>query len=103
MREDEESKQNNRFQMNELFLRLEVLVLKKSTVCKFANFSPTMIFCINSDKSTFSLKSYTVNQFDEKILQWGKFLKLPQHGKTRNSLTATHKFFSSKQFTVKLF
>ena len=72
MREDEESKQNNRFQMNELFLRLEVLVLKKSTVCKFANFSPTMIFCINSDKSTFSLKSYTVNQFDEKFLKWGK-------------------------------
>ena len=42
------------------------------TVWKFANFSPT-IFCKNSVKLTFSLKSYTsyVNQFDEKILKWG--------------------------------
>ena len=37
---------------------------------KFATFLPT-IFCKNSVKSTFSLKkSYTVNQFDEKILLW---------------------------------
>ena len=37
--------------------------------CKI--FSPT-IFCKNSVKLTFSLKSYTVNQFDEKNFQWGK-------------------------------
>ena len=30
------------------------------------------IFCKSSVKLTFSLKSYTVNQFDEKFLQWGK-------------------------------
>ena len=42
-------------------------------ICKF---SPT-IFCKNSVKLTFSLKSYTVNQFDEKFLQWGKISKLP--------------------------
>ena len=43
----------------------------RDTVWKFANFSPT-IYCKNSVKSSFSLKSYTLNQFDEKILQWGK-------------------------------
>ena len=44
-------------------------------VRKFATFSPA-IFCKNSVKSTFSLKSYTVNQFDEKILQWGKISEI---------------------------
>ena len=47
---------------------------------KFSNFSPIIIFCKNSVKLTFSLKSYTVNQLDEKFLQWGKFPKLPHCG-----------------------
>ena len=34
------------------------------------------IFCKNSVKLTFPLKSYTVNQFDEKFLQWGKFSEI---------------------------
>ena len=38
-------------------------------------FTPT-IFCKNSVKSTFTLESYTVNQFDEKILQWGKISEI---------------------------
>ena len=42
-------------------------------ICKI--FPPT-IFCKNSVKSTFSLKSYTVNQFDEKILLWGKISEI---------------------------
>ena len=41
-------------------------------ICKI--FPPT-IFCKNSVKSTFSLKSYTVNQFDE-FLQWGKISEI---------------------------
>ena len=45
------------------------------TVWKFANFPPT-IFCKISVKWTFSLKSYTVNQFDEKIFQWGKISEI---------------------------
>ena len=48
---------------------------QKSTVWKFENFSPT-IFCKNSVKSTFLLKSYTANQFDEKNLQWGKIYEI---------------------------
>ena len=39
-------------------------------------FSPT-IYCKNSVKLTFSLKSYTVNQFDEKFFSGGKFPKFP--------------------------
>ena len=50
---------------------LDEIFLRWDTVWKFANFSPTT-FCENSVKLTFSLNSYTVNQFDEKCLQWGK-------------------------------
>ena len=42
---------------------------------KFAKFSPT-IFWKNSVKLTFSLKSYTADQFDEKFLQWGKISEI---------------------------
>ena len=55
------------------------------TVWKFANFPPT-IFCKNSVKLTFSLKSYTVNQFDEKILLWGKISEI-------TTLCLTWKYF----------
>ena len=34
-------------------------------------------FCKNFAKSTFSLKNYTLYQFDETFFKWGKFLKLP--------------------------
>ena len=34
------------------------------------------VFCKNSVKLTFSLKSYTVHQFDEKSLQWGKISEI---------------------------
>ena len=47
----------------------------QDTVWKFANFSPTN-FCKNSVKLTFSLKSYTINQFDENFLQWGKISEI---------------------------
>ena len=46
------------------------------TVWKFAKFSPQFFFCKNSVKLNFSLKSYTVNQFDEKIFQWGKISEI---------------------------
>ena len=50
-------------------------IIKYYTVWKFTNFSPT-IFCKNSVKLTVSLKSYAVNQFDEKFLQWGKISEI---------------------------
>ena len=46
------------------------------TMCTFANFFPPRFFCKNSVKSTFSLKSYTVNQFDDKFSQWGKISEI---------------------------
>ena len=46
-----------------------------STVWTLATFSST-IFCKTSVKLTFSLKSYTVNQFDENIFHWGKISEI---------------------------
>ena len=40
-------------------------------------FFPHDFFCKNFVKLNILLKSYTVNQFDEKFSQWGKFLKFP--------------------------
>ena len=51
-------------------------------------------FCKNSVNLTFSLKSYTVNQFDEKFLQWGKITKLPhcvQMTETRSTFFPSNK------------
>ena len=41
----------------------------------FKNFPPRL-FCKNFVKVIFSLKSYTVYQFDEKNLQWGKIFEI---------------------------
>ena len=42
------------------------------SVCGNLQIFPPRFFCKNSVKLTFSLKSYAVNQFDEKFFQWGK-------------------------------
>ena len=52
-----------------IYVKSILVKLTGYTVWKIANFSPT-IFCKNSVKLTFSLKSFTVNQFDEKIFKW---------------------------------
>ena len=72
---------------------------------KFANFSPT-IFCKHSVKLTVSLKSYAVNQFDEKFLQWGKISEITTlwvaqlWQMAKNSVKST---FSLKSYTVNQF
>ena len=46
------------------------------TQCGNLQIFPPTIFCKNSVKLTFSLKGYTVNQFDGKFLQWGKISEI---------------------------
>ena len=69
-----------------------------STLCachsvEIFKFPPT-IFCKNSVKLTFSLKSYTVNQFDGKFLQWGKISEI--------STLSCHAFFFVKSIQSKV-
>ena len=77
-----------------------------NTVCE--NFSPA-IFCKNSVKLTFSLKSYTVNQFDEKyfheIFHSSISFFFPHCvWNTINSEISPHlKIFSSIWHTVQIF
>ena len=56
---------------------IKAMCVAHSTVWKFGNFSPT-IFLQKFRQINFftALKSYTVNQFDEKILQWGKIFEI---------------------------
>ena len=65
------------------FQKLEMISRKKrnkhrKTVphCGNLQIFPPGFFCKISVKLTFSLKSSTVNQFDEKILQWGKISEI---------------------------
>jgi len=46
------------------------------TQCGNLQIFPPRFFCKNFVKSNILLKSYTVNQFDEKISQWGKISEI---------------------------
>ena len=51
--------------------------VRKMHSVEMCEFFPRDFFCKNFVKLNILLKSYTVNQFDEKLSQRGKFLKFP--------------------------
>ena len=69
-----------------------------------------MIFYKNFVKLTFSLKSYTVDQFDENILQWGKIYEITtlcnhiaQYSVEKQKILSHQKYISSNQLFSNLF